>query len=209
MTDVILSTEELSVFGGPASINVDIDFGSTGARGSRIYGVEADPRLTTTEKPVDIQNYDIAMVISPSESDYLTVYQKIGTSANEWIQFASLVPNVFSTKAIVTFTSGVASGIIPVSDLFTLDTDAYIPDNFMVQVTIENPLAATTPALLKPSSTGYSLSVVPANGKKYLVITTTAVEYNAGTLSWIPVDGERVVHLFITSTTGINPEVTI
>ena len=209
MADVILSTEELTVFGGPASINVDIDFGPTGSRGSRIYGVEADPRLETTDKPVDIQNYDIAMVISPSESDYLTVYQKIGTTANEWIQFASLVPNVFSTKATVTFTNGVATGIIPVSDLFTLDTNAYIPDNFMVQVTIENPLAAGTPSLLKPTSTGYSLSVLPANGKKFLVITTTAIEYNAGTLSWTPVTGERIAHLFITSVNGILSEVTL
>jgi hypothetical protein len=205
MVDVILSTEELTVFGGPASINVDIDFGPTGTRGSRIYGVEADPRLSTTDKPGDIQNYDIAMVISPSESDYLTVYQKIGTTTNEWIQFASLVPNVFSTKATVEFDAGVAQGILPVSDLFTLDTNAYIPDNFMVQVSVENP----NPELLKPVSTGYSLSVVDANGKKYLIINTTAVEYNATTLSWLPVDGQRIVHLFVTSTAGINEEVTI
>ena len=209
MADVILSTDELAVFGGPASINVDIDFGPTGTRGSRIYGVEADPRLATTEKPADIQNYDIAMVISPSESDYLTVYQKIGTTSDEWIAFASLVPNVFSTKATVTFTDGVATGYIPVSDLFTLDPNQYIADNFMVQVTLENPLAATTPTLLKPVSSGVSLSIATAGGKKYLVVVMTAVEYNVSTLAWLPATGARVAHVFITSTAGINPEVTI
>lgn len=205
MADVILSTEELSVFGGPATIDVGIDFGPTGARGSRIYGVEADPRLITTEKPAEIQNYDIAMVISPSESDYLTVYQKIGTTAEEWLQFASLVPNVYSIKAKVTFVNGVATGVIPVSDIFTLDT--YTEDQFMVQVSLENQLSATTPSLLKPVSTGYSLQIVPSAGKKYLFITTTAIEYNAGTLSWTPVVGERVAHLFITSVNGIIDEV--
>lgn len=210
MADVILSTEELTVFGGPASINVDIDFGPTGTRGSRIYGVETDPRLITTEKPVDIQNYDLAMVISPSQPDYLTVYQKIGTTDEEWLQFASLIPNVFSTKAKVTFNnSGVAMGVVPVSDIFTLDADAYIADNFMVQLSIENQAAAGSPALLKPTTVGYSLSITELNGKKYLVITTTAVEYNAATLSWLPVTGERVAHLFITSTAGINDEVTL
>lgn len=209
MADVILSTDELAVFGGPASINVDIDFGPTGTRGSRIYGVEADPRLSTTEKPADIINYDIAMVVSPSESDYLTVYQKIGTTTDEWIPFASLVPNVFSTKGKVTFTDGVATGIIPISDLFTLDSNAYIADNFMVNITLENQLAAGTPALLKPISTGFSLSVVDSGGKKYLLITTTAVEYNISTLSWLPVSGERVAHLFITSTSGIQDEVVL
>lgn len=209
MTDVILSTEELSVFGGPASINVGIDFGPTGTRGSRIYGVETDPRLITTEKPADIQNYDLAMVISPSEPDYLTVYQKIGTTDEEWLQFASLIPNVFSTKAKVTFTNGVATGILPVSDIFTLDANAYIADNFMVQISIENLAASTTPALLKPVSVGYSLSISELNGKKYLIITATAIEYNVSTLSWLPVSGERVAHLFVTSTAGINNEVTL
>lgn len=207
MADVILSTESLSVFGGPSSISVDIDFGPVGARGSRIYGVEADPRVSTTEKPADIKNYDIAMVISPSEPDYLTVYQKIGTTAEEWIQFASLVPNVYSIKAKVTFTDGVATGVLPVSDLFTLDT--YTVDQFMVQMTLENAAAATTPALLKPLSTGYSLSIASVGAKKYLVINTTAVEYNAGTLSWTPVSGERVAHLFVTSVSGILDEVTL
>ena len=200
MADIILSTEDLAVFGGPASIDVDVDFGATGPRGSRIYGVAADPRLTTTTKPSDIQNFDIAMVISPSEADYLTVYQKIGTTADEWIQFASLVPNVYSAKAYVTFTNGSATGIVPVSDLFTLDT--YTADQFMVQLSIEEEGAAT-----KPTSTGISLSVVDSGAKKYLVIATTAVEFDAG--SWSAVSGERIVHLFISSTSGILDEVTI
>lgn len=209
MADVILSTDELAVFGGPASINVDIDFGPTGTRGSRIYGVEADPRLATTDKPADTINYDLAMVVSPSESDYLTVYQKIGTTTDEWIPFASLVPNVFGTKGKVTFVNGVATGIVPISDIFTLDPDAYIAENFMVHLNLENGLAAATPSLLKPISSGISLSVTELGGKKYLIITTTAIEYNSSTLSWLPVSGERIAHLFITSTSGIKDEVTI
>ena len=56
MADVILSTEDLTVFGGPALISLDVDFGPSGSRGSRIYGVVADPRLSTTPKPQDIQD---------------------------------------------------------------------------------------------------------------------------------------------------------
>lgn len=207
MADVVLSTDELTVFGGPASINVDIDFGPAGDRGSRIYGVEADPRIPATEKPADVQNYDIAMVISPSESDYLTVYQKIGTTPEDWIQFASLVPNVYSIKAKVTFTNGVALGLLPVSDLFTLDS--YTADQFMVQLSIENLDAGATPSLLKPISSGYSLSVIPSGGKQYLAIKTVAAEYSIATSEWAPVSGERVAHLFVTSVNGILDEVTI
>lgn len=200
MADIVLSTEDLTVFGGPSSINLDIDFGPTGTRGSRIYGVSADPRLVTTQKPADIQNYDIAMVISPSEPDYLTVYQKIGTTSDEWIQFASLVPNVYSAKSYITFSNGVATGIVPASDLFILDT--YTADQFMVQVAIEEEDATT-----KPTSVGVSLAISDAGAKKYLVITATAAEFDAGT--WSAVSGQRIAHLFISTTSGILDEVTL
>ena len=197
MAEIILSTEDLTVFGGPSSIDLDIDFGPTGTRGSRIYGVSADPRLVTTQKPADIQNYDIAMVISPSEPDYLTVYQKIGTTSDEWIQFASLVPNVYSAKTYITFSNGVATGAIPASDLFILDS--YTADQFMVQVAIEEEDAVT-----KPSSVGISLAVEDVGGKKVLYITATAAEFDAGT--WSAINGQRIAHLFISTTSGILPE---
>lgn len=199
MADIILSTEDLTVFGGPASLDIDVDFGATGIRGSRIYGVAADPRLVTTEKPTDIQNYDIAMVISPSENDYLTVYQKIGTTANEWIPFASLVPNVYSAKSYITFTNGTAIGYVPASDLFTLDT--YTADQFMVQLSIEEGGATT-----KPTTVGISLAIQDSGTTKYLKITATAAEFDAG--SWSAVNGQRIAHLFISSTSGILDEVT-
>jgi hypothetical protein len=205
MTDVVLSTEDLTVFGGPVSLNVDVDFGPPGPRGSRIYGVAADPRIATTEKPADIQNFDIAMVITPDEPDFLTVYQKTGTSSEEWIQFASLVPNVFSTKVKVTFTDGIAVGPIPVSDLFTLDPDQYTTDNFMVNVTIEN----ENPLLNFPVATGISLTMqdnFPAQGKKTMFITVSAAELNPST-GWGPVSGERIGHIFITSVSEIMEEV--
>lgn len=201
MADIILTTEDLTVFGGPAFINVDVDFGSVGARGSRIYGVAADPRLFTTTKPNDLKNFDLAMVISPSEPDYLTVYQKIGTSTDEWLAFASLVPNVYSTKATVTFTDGAAVGIIPVSDLFTLDS--YTSDLFMVQISLED----LNPLLTKPVSLGHSLSIQDVGAKKYLVINVRAAEFSSGT--WADISGERVAHLLVTSTSGILDEVSL
>jgi len=37
MADVILSTEDLTVLGGPSSLNLEIDFGPKGDRGSQIF----------------------------------------------------------------------------------------------------------------------------------------------------------------------------
>lgn len=207
MTEIILSSDDLTVFGGPTSVSLDVDFGPQGIRGSRIFAVDADPRLFTTEKPADIQNYDIAMVTTPSEKDYLTVYQKLGATLEDWVPFASLIPNVFSAKSYVTFTDGVAVGLIPASDVFQLDS--YTADKFDVQVQIENAAAASNPLLLKPTSLGYSLAIVPFAGKQYLKITVNAVEYNSSTLSWVPVTGQRIAHIFITTVSEIIAEVSL
>ncbi len=190
MVDVVLATEDLTVFGGPSSINLDVDFGPTGPRGSRIYGVAADPRLSTTEKPPSLQNYDLAIVITPSEPDYLTVYQKIGVTTEEWVQFASLVPNLHATKYNVTFTAGVATISLIASDIFILDS--YTADKFMVQVNLEN----ANPLLVRPVSTGVTLSVTTVSNKKVLNITIAAAEIDPTTGVWSAVTGERIVHIF-------------
>lgn len=200
MAEIILSTEDLSVFGGPASLDVDVDFGPTGTRGSRIYGVSADPRLTTTVKPVDTQNFDIAMVVTPSEPDYLTVYQKIGTTADEWIEFASLVPNVYSSKSYITFTAGTGTINVPASDLFTLTT--YTAEQFMVQIQIEDEAGTT-----KPTSLGVDLAITDVGAKKWLTITVTGAEFSSGT--WSDIAGQRIAHVFISSTAEILDEVTL
>jgi hypothetical protein len=190
MVDVVLATEDLTVFGGPSSINLDVDFGPTGPRGSRIYGVAADPRLSTTEKPPSLQNYDLAIVITPSEPDYLTVYQKIGVTTEEWVQFASLVPNLHATKYNATFTAGVATISLIASDIFILDS--YTADKFMVQVSLEN----ANPLLVRPVSTGVTLSVTTVSNKKVLNITIAAAEIDPATGVWSAVSGERIVHIF-------------
>jgi hypothetical protein len=197
MVDVVLATEDLTVFGGPSSINVDVDFGPTGPRGSRIYGVSADPRLATTEKPPSLQNFDIAMVITPSEPDYLTVYQKIGVTNEEWVQFATLVPNIFATKMEVEFTAGLGLISLQASDLFILDE--YTADKFMVQIGLEN----ENPLLNRPVSTGISLSVATISNKKVLNITVTAAEIDPSTGIWSPVSGNRLAHIFATTTVGV------
>lgn len=191
MVDVILNTDELTVLGGPASIDLDVDFGTQGIRGSRIYSVIADPRtLPSNQLPADLIPFDLGIVISPSEPDYLKVYQKQGTSVNDWIALYDIVPNVFSTKSVVNFSSGVASAQIPVSSVFS-GLNSYDVANFAVQYEIEG---NTTPPL--PITSSSSLSVVPVNGVQILNITVTAYEFD-GT-NWSVLSGDRNVSLFVT-----------
>lgn len=192
MAEVILSSEDLIVIGGPTSVSVDVDFGVSGIRGSRIYSVGSDPRLTTTEKPEDLIPYDLAMVTTPSEPDYLTVYQKIGTSAEDWIQLAALLPNVFSTKIPLDFTSGVAVGSVPVSQVLTVDS--YEVERFSVQYEIESDAAGNN----YPISSSISLSVQELGGEQYLVAAISAIQFTGS--SWEPIDSEsRYINFFVTA----------
>lgn len=97
MAEVLLSSEELTVLGGPSSVSVDVGIGATGDRGSIIYAVSADPRLATTTKPSDIKVYDITIVIDPSQSDYRVMYQKIGPGSEDWSELIDL--NLTETQA--------------------------------------------------------------------------------------------------------------
>ena len=90
MADAELSSLSVVVVGGTTSQQVDLNIGPQGTRGSRIYGVTADPRLSTTVKPEDTILYDVAIVVTPEESDYRVMYQKTGYGSEDWIQLIDL-----------------------------------------------------------------------------------------------------------------------
>lgn len=90
MAEIDISSVSVVVVGGSTSQEVDLNIGPQGTRGTRIYGVTADPRLATTVKPADIILFDIAIVVTPEEADYRVMYQKTGTGAEDWIELIDL-----------------------------------------------------------------------------------------------------------------------
>jgi hypothetical protein len=199
MPDIIVSNEDLAVFGGPASIDVNLGFGSTGVRGSRIYSLTGDPRtLTTEELPSDLQEYDLAIVVDADAQNAFGIFQKVGTSPQSWEPLPPLAINVFSTKQQITFLPALAGGYavaaVPVSAIF--DLNEYTVDKFVVQYQLED--TAGTPNNY-PTSSSMSLSIVPdvENNIQNLVAIIRAVEFD-GT-NWVPVvDTTRTIHAFIT-----------
>lgn len=97
MAEVLLTSENITVLGGPSSVSVDVGIGATGERGSVIYGVSADPRLSTTTKPTGVKVFDIVIVIAPSEPDYRVMYQKTGPGSEDWSELIDL--NLTDTQA--------------------------------------------------------------------------------------------------------------
>jgi hypothetical protein len=186
MTNAIVGAIELSVLGGPSAINLDVDFGPTGVRGSRIFGLPADPRLLTTPKPLEVLNYDLGIVIAPSAPDYLQVYQKSGTSLEDWEAFAALYPNLYGVKKELAFDSnGEASFEIIVSDVFTIFTYSVEMFNVLYQIENANPVASSMALNLSTSGTDQILEV-----------TIKAIEYSGS--AWTPLQGDKMVDVFST-----------
>jgi hypothetical protein len=199
MTDVNVSAIDLTVFGGPSRVDVDVDFGPPGTRGSRITAVTADPRVTTTVKPSDALIGDIVLNVSPTAPDYLMLYQKIGSGAEDWQELVELYPNIYSNKRTVTFEGGTATTTIILNETFTITDQNYDVSRFTVQHNVEDRTSGTPNY---PMATSVALAVSQSGGNQILTITIKGVEYNATLLPqnpWQLINGERTLHLFVTA----------
>jgi hypothetical protein len=190
MAEVLLSSDELTVLGGPAEISVDVDFGPTGERGSLIfYGLgKPDDNLTL---PEDLKPYDTYINAMPSDSEYQFLYQYISADGGvpSWVKIFKLTTNTHSENYSRNFVDGSASVNVPVSLIVPEDLVGDVPaENFNVQANIinENPVSFSTTVS----------EVVIVDDQSVLPITFAAIEYDSG--SWQNLAGQKTIHLLIT-----------
>lgn len=191
MAEVLLSTEDITVLGGPSSISVDVDFGPQGTRGSQIFVGEGDPNdPATVIGQTDIKILDLYINIKPSDLEYLYVYQYVTENAILfWKKLFKIIPNTKSLNSSSTFTSGATTINVPVNQIVGPDQVATIAAaNFNVQATIinANPVALSV-QVGAPSGTGNARAVP---------ITINASEYSGS--AWSALTGSKTVQLLIT-----------
>ncbi len=189
MPEVLLSSDSLTVLGGPSSVSVDVDFGPAGKRGSLIYASNGDPNLSSSGIPADVLPYDLAINISASSTRYLTVYQYYSADGVEsWQELTRLSPNAGSLNLDVVFTAGVGQIGIPVSAI--TDNTTLTPANFNIQYAIESVTPIMSSLLISPT-------FVVSNNISYLGFQINALEFNG--VSFAAVNGvTKKVHVFIT-----------
>ncbi len=191
MAEVLLSTEDITVLGGPSSVSVDVDFGPQGVRGSQIYVGEGDPNdPSTVIGQTDIKVLDLYINIKPSDLEYLYVYQYVTENAVLfWKKLFKIIPNTKSLNSSATFTTGSTTINVPVNQIVNPDQVATVAaSNFNVQATIQNanPVALSV-QVGTPSGSG-SARAVP--------ITVNATEYDGS--AWSALTGSKTVQLLIT-----------
>jgi hypothetical protein len=188
MPDVLLSNEDITVLGPPELVELLVDIGPTGQRGSKFFVGTGEPNSLTTDGTIfseEINLYDMYINSAPG-TNYGYLYQYISeTGGNTWTQVLRISPILYSKRHSVAFSSGEGSISIPISNIVTVSGTPLTASNFNVQYSIENtaPIASSieVPAL--------------AGAGTNLVVNLNAIKYTSST--WSNLTGGVTVHLFI------------
>jgi hypothetical protein len=154
MVDVLMSNENLSVFGGPASLDINVDFGAPGVRGSLIFtgpGKPTDALVTFSTPP---RPQDLYINLLPSDFEYLFLYQYGSVNGVlSWSKVLRLIPNTAIANIPVIFIDGVASTLVPTAEgLAYIQQRVIGPPSKTVTEVIAETIAATTISPIEPSS---------------------------------------------------------
>lgn len=184
MPDVVLNNDDVTVLAPPSIIEVLVDIGPQGTRGSQFFVGVGNPNSVSIGQTPNLN--DLYINTSPGgELGYLYQYRS-EPGGNVWVEVLDIYPSVYSENAQVTFESGTSEVIIPVADIVTVTGTPLVSDNFSVQYSIAhtNPVAS---AMQIPALVGAGDN---------LVINLEAVEYAGGT--WSALDESVTIHFNIT-----------
>jgi hypothetical protein len=183
MPDVLLSNDDVTVLGPPNTVEVLVDIGPTGTRGSQVFVGVGDPNVVEIGQ-TPILN-DLYINVSPG-TDYGYMYQYVSEPGGDtWIQILEINPTLYSQLHTTTYTDGVAQITIPISNIVTVTGSPLSSTNFVVQYSI---------AHTNPTASSISVPALVGAGTN-LVLDFTAVEYNGS--AWQNLDEEVTTHLFI------------
>lgn len=208
MVESIVSVDSVTVTGGPATVNLEVDFGSQGDRGSLIlYGLGAP---TSANLPQTPQLLDWYINLAPNDPYYLWIYQYVNKgNVTTWDRIFNILPNTFHINKTLTFVDGIAIEgansfitiavdnttlpLLPLQQIagLALNCQINLEPNWIVPP--ENPFPA-------PTSIGFKILEPDFIGSNLMLpIMVTAVEALAtpGGVVWGPVQGERTAHITI------------
>lgn len=120
MTEVVLSTEDVTVLGGPSQIRLDLEVGPPGQRGNFVFTGSANPSTPEAAESFFVAPLvnDLYVLSDPGSPDYLQVYQFVNRDGEfVWVESVKLTINIYSTTRPIIFTAGVGVAQINLSDL--------------------------------------------------------------------------------------------
>jgi hypothetical protein len=189
MTDVLLGTEDITVFGPPEVVELLVDIGPQGDRGSQTYVGSGNPNTLMTGTTIfgkQVFLNDLYINTSPG-ADYGYLYQYVSQPGGSlWIEVLRINPTIYSKRFLTTYNDGVGQITIPISNIVTASGTPLTADNFSVQYSI---------AHTNPVSSSMQIPSLSGSGTQ-LVINFLASELVSGT--WQNLDEGVTTHIFIT-----------
>jgi len=181
--------EDILVLGGPEVVNVEVDFGPQGDRGSLIFVGNGKPDLVDIGQTPNV--FDLYINLLTTDDEYLMIYQYVESLGSlQWQTLTKLIPNTYVKNDSVNFDVENAS-YIPIADIvdpsYVGNTDA---SNFSVQATFATSTGYPIVSSIKTEVIEATLTE-PAK----LKITFYAKEFD-GT-NWIDITGSRTANLHI------------
>lgn len=189
MTDVWLNTEDITVLGPPEVVELLVDIGPKGDRGSQTYVGSGNPNSLmsgTTLFGNEILLNDLYINTSPG-ADYGYMYQYISQpGGNSWVEVLEINPTIYSKSFLTTYVDGVAEIVIPISNIVTVSGTPLTSSNFNIQYSIAhtNPVATS---MQVPGLVG---------SETQLVINFSGIEYTGS--AWQNINDSVTTHIFIT-----------
>lgn len=221
--NVSQGTGEVALVGGPSAINLLVDYGAPGQRGSQIYTGPGNPTDAGMDIP-SIQINDLFINLDPSSIDYLFLWQynsQEGVVA--WRKALRLIPNTVIINPLIKFINGEAHTVIFNGTSYTELKGIYFPlsgfgegtdlgnlqaKDFNIQYSITSETPAASSIILKEVATQHNVEVlqngqhVPVNnfpfGFLVMSASLTAKEYDTESSSFIPLSGYRIVNFLAT-----------
>ena len=189
MADIttLLSNEDITVLGPPSYVDVLVDVGPTGTRGSQVLVGTGNPNDPNTEIGQTPELNDL-FINNATGNEYSWMYQYVSVPGGPtWTPILKVNPTIYSLTETVSFTAGVGSLGVTISDIVQSGAASLTAANFSIQFSVGNdkPVSAVINSV---SITGATLDT--------LTISFKALEYDGGT--WINLADYITVHLLIT-----------
>ena len=153
MPEVVVIDPELSVYAPVTEVDVSVDIGETGARGSKQFvGAGAPVVGTTIPSSETILLNDLYLDVSTSN-----LYQYVtGTISNQWSIVTKLAPLTYNVvKSDASFSSGTANFSYSINTMFGLLTTT---NKFVVNHNIIGTTSPIASVITEPTLSGTTLS---------------------------------------------------
>jgi hypothetical protein len=207
MVDVILSSDNVTVLGGPSRLEVDLNIGASGSRGSLFFTGTQNPNTLNPNQdfPEIPIIFDIFINVNAASQDYLQAYQYVNQEGTDtWATIFKISTNTYSLNSVLDFSDGEASLVVNISEL-GLDTVPFdsVTNSFAyfnVQATLANVNLEDMSLPVKPSTMSLEVgdayfdnsgSFDPGEFPLFLPITFYASELTGTT--WAGIDDKKTL----------------